>query len=468
MHPSPQRIVLLAALAALAGCAPADDPITAGSVEAKEITAKAYVYAYPMIVGYREISQLALDTSSERYRGPVGVIHSDHRLAGPRDRDASLPDNDVILSRLVMDLRAEPLVLCVPDVEKGRWYAVQLIDLYSFNVGYIGTRTTGNAFGCFLVAGSGWKGETPAGITKVFSLETQLGVAIYRTQLFVPSDMKNVQHVQAGYTVQPLSAFTKTAPPPATPLPPHPAYSDSALGTEFIRYLNYLLQFAPVQPEETGMRDRYARVGVAPGAPFEFSKLSEEHLIAVGLGIKSGFGAIGQQRGEVGTVANGWRTAPIYGDRAFFHGDYALRAAAALEGIWGLDAAEAIIQTTILDSAGGALDGNAHRYALTFPAGEFPPVKGFWSITMYDARTGSLVPNPIDRYLIDSEMLPELKRNADGSLTIYLGKASPGRDREANWLPAPEGPFELVLRMYSPREEALSGAWHPPAVRIDQ
>lgn len=464
MSLSSRRVAALIVLATLFACKRAEDPVKAGSVEAKEITERAYVYAYPMIAGYREIWQLALDTASEAYRGPIGHLASDHRLAGPRDRGASLPQNDVLFSRVVMDLRAEPTVLCTPDVEKERYFSVQLIDLYSFNAGYIGSRVTGSDFACFLIAGPGWKGDTPAGIKKAFTLETQLAVAVYRTQLFSPSDLPRAQKVQEGYTVQPLSAFAKTAPPAAVPLPPPPAYSDSALGTEFIRYLNYLLQFAPMAPEETGMRDRFSGIGVLPGAPFDFTHLTEEHIIALGLGIKAGSDAIAHQRGEVGTVANGWRAAEIYGDRAFYHGDYALRAAAAMDGVWGIDASEAITKTTILDSAGKSLDGGAHRYTVTFPSGELPPVRGFWSLSMYDTRTRSFSANPIDRYLIDAEMAPELRRNADGSITLYVQKDAPGGEHQANWLPAPDGPFELVLRLYWPSEEALSDTWHPPAV----
>ena len=409
-----RRIAAVTSVAALFACKPAEDPVKAGSVEAKEITAKAYVYGYPMIAGYREIWQLAIDTASDRYGAPIGRIASEHRLAGPRDRGAMRPQNDVLLSRVVMDLRSEPTVLCTPDVEKERYFSVQLIDLYSYNVGYLGSRTTGSEFACFLIAGPGWKGETPAGIKRAFTLETQLAVAVYRTQLFSPTDLPRAQKVQAGYTVQTLSAFTKAAPPAALPLPAPPAYTDSALGTEFIRYLNYLLRFAPVVPEETGMRDRFAGIGVVPGAPFDFPHLTEEHIIAIGLGIKSGSDAVERQRSEVGTVANGWRTAAIYGDRAFYHGDYALRAAAALEGVWGVDANEIMTETTILDSTGKTLDGATHRYAVTFPSGELPPVRAFWSLSMYDTRTRSLVANPIDRYVINAEMLPELKRNGDG------------------------------------------------------
>jgi hypothetical protein len=167
---------------------------------------------------------------------------------------------------------------------------------------------------------------------------------------------------------------------------------------------------------------------------------------------------------------NGWRVGSSFGNRAFYHGDNLLRAAAAMAGVFGNDAAEAVYPMTTLDSAGAALDGHNHNYTLTFPAGQFPPVNAFWSVTMYDGKTQLLIENPIHRYLINSPMLPEMKTNRDGSLTIYMQKDSPGAAHQSNWLPAPDGPIYLVMRLYWPKETppsilpAGSGTWQPPAV----
>jgi hypothetical protein len=160
----------------------------------------------------------------------------------------------------------------------------------------------------------------------------------------------------------------------------------------------------------------------------------------------------------------------LLGDRAFFHGDFLLRAAGAKAGIYGNTAVEAVYPLTKHDATGDLLDGSKHNYTITFPAGQLPPVNAFWSVTMYDGRTQLLIKNPINRYLINSPMMPAMKKNADGSVTLYLQKDSPGKAKEANWLPAPDGPIYLVMRLYWPKDTPPSilppgeGTWKPPGV----
>jgi hypothetical protein len=457
---------LIAAGLVLAGCKPAGDTDKAGAVDTKAITQRAYVYALPMIAGYKAIYGVAVDSTGSGYRGPWNQIHSDHRVFTPADKIIVTPNSDTPYSMLAMDLRAEPLVICVPAIEKRRYYSVQLIDLNTFNVGYIGSRATGNAGGCYLVAGPGWTGQAPAGIAKVFTLETQLGIAIFRTQLFGPSDMPNVEKVQAGYTATPLSAYLKVPAPPAPPAINFPAFTDSAFKTDFVRYENFLLQFIPEVPEETEMRAQFATIGMAPGQPFDFANLSDGQKAAMGLGIKDGYDAIEARAKALGREVNGWRVGAAFGDRSFYKGDYLLRAAAAVMGLYGNDAEEALYPATKTDSAGQPLDGSQHDYALTFPAGGLPPVNAFWSVTMYDGKNQLLVENPVNRYLINSPMLPSLKRNKDGSLTLYVQAKSPGPAKESNWLPAPAGPVYLVMRLYWPKAEALNGTWSPPGLTV--
>lgn len=142
-----------------------------------------------------------------------------------------------------------------------------------------------------------------------------------------------------------------------------------------------------------------------------------------------------------------------------------MRAGAAMAGIYGNDAVEALYPLLATDGDGRKPDAGANRYALTFPAGQLPPVNAFWSVTMYDGKTQLLIENPINRYLVNSPMLPNLKKNADGSLTIRIQKDSPGKGAESNWLPAPNGPIYVVMRLYWPKESALNGTWKPPAVQ---
>ena len=168
---------------------------------------------------------------------------------------------------------------------------------------------------------------------------------------------------------------------------------------------------------------------------------------------------------------NGWNIGSFFGDRAFYKGDWLMRAAAAKGGIYGNDAAEAMYPFTRVDGKGETLDASKYNYTITFPTGQLPPVNSFWSVTMYDGKSQLLIKNPIDRYLINSPMLPGMKKNADGSLTLYIQKDSPGKGKEANWLPAPDGPVYLVMRLYWPKSEAPSilppgqGTWQPPALQ---
>jgi hypothetical protein len=173
---------------------------------------------------------------------------------------------------------------------------------------------------------------------------------------------------------------------------------------------------------------------------------------------------------NLGKDVNGWRIGSAFGDRNFFNGNWLLRAAAAKAGIYGVDAEEAVYPMTRSDGAGQPLDGGKYKYTLTFAKDQLPPVNAFWSITMYDGKTQLLIENPIDRYLINSPMLPYMKKNKDGSLTVYIQNQSPGKAKESNWLPAPDGPIYMVMRVYWPKTEPPSilpageGTWKPPAV----
>jgi len=214
------------------------------------------------------------------------------------------------------------------------------------------------------------------------------------------------------------------------------------------------------------MRARFAKIGVAAGKPVAVDALTPDQKAELAAGMKSGLEKIKQAVATIGAEENGWRVATSgFGDRQMYAGNFTLRAAAAMAGIYGNDAVEAVYPMLVADSGGQKLDTGVHRYTLTFPAGQLPPANAFWSVTMYDGKTQLLIENPIDRYLINSPMLPQLAKNADGSVTIYLQKDSPGKQREANWLPAPDGPPFIVMRIYWPKQAALDGTWQPPAVQ---
>ena len=354
-----------------------------------------------------------------------------------------------------MDLRAEPIVLSVPAVDPKRYYSVMLCDGNTYNYGYIGSRATGSEAGDYMVVGPDWKGATPAGIKKVFRSSTQFSLAGYRTQLFNPDDIDNVKKVQAGYKVQTLSAYLKQPLPPPAPAIDFPKIDKELVKTNFFDYLDFALQFAPAQENEKEIRAQLARIGVGPGKTFNFKDLSLEDKLEIGFGMKEGERKVDEAVANAGKAINGWRISgaarrqrPL--QRRLVEARRWPRRPASTATI----PTEATYPFTRVDGDGQTLDGSKHNYTLTFPAGQLPPVNAFWSMTMYDGKTQLLIENPINRYLINSPMLPSMKTNADGSLTLYIQNKSPGADKEANWLPAPDGPIYLVMRLYWPKTDA--------------
>jgi len=454
----------LCIVAMLPGKTSAEEQLSAAEFE--KISEEAYIYAFPMVMNYGTMYEYTIDKKSGQYKGPFNTLVSASRVFTPKDTTIVTPNSDTPYGMLWLDLRAEPIVLSMPAIEKKRYYSVQLVDLYTFNYGYIGSRATGNGAGNYLIAGPSWKGETPRGLDKVFRCETDYSFVIYRTQLFDPADIDNVKKVQAGYKVTPLSAFAKTETPKAAKPPDFPKFDrKAAFGPDFASYLNFLLQYCPAPAEEKELRERFAKIGIGAGKSFDFSKLPKEHQEAMGKGIKSAMKKIESKRGSIGKDENGWGVASAFGNRAFYKGDWTLRAAAAQAGIYGNDQIEALYPLLVTDSDGDKPDCKKNKYTLTFAKGQLPPTNAFWSVTMYDGKTQLLIENPINRYLINSPMLPDLKKNDDGSLTLYIQKESPGKDKESNWLPAPDGPIYVVMRLYWPKDEALKGKWKPPAVK---
>jgi hypothetical protein len=442
------------------------------AISHKDVYQQAYIYGFPMIAAYKAMYEFNIDKSNPQFKAPFNQIWNDSHTATPKDTAVVSPNADTPYSVMQADLRSEPLVICVPKIESKRYYSVQIVDMYTFNYGYVGSRATGNDAGCYMIAGPGWSGETPKGIKKVFHSETQFSFLIYRTQLFNSADIVNVKKVQSGYTAQPLSSYLKQPAPPAPPAINFPKFTDDAFKTDFPRYLNFLLQFCPVRPEEETLRAKFAGIGIAPGKDFDFSSLSDAQKAELAAGLKEGFDEIEKASNSLGKNVNGWQIGSSFGDRAFYHGDWLLRAAAAKAGIYGNDAVEAVYPLTRRDGSNELLDGSKHNYTLTFAKGELPPVNAFWSVTIYDGKTQLLIANPINRYLINSTMLASLKQNPDGSLTIYIQKDAPGPDKKANWLPAPDGPIYMAMRLYWPKETPPSilppgdGTWKPPAVTV--
>jgi hypothetical protein len=435
--------------------------------EARAIAKEAYIYGYPLVDSYRVEYAYFVDRNSPEFKAPWNQITNIPRVFTPKDVAVQTPNSDTPYSWLGLDLRAQPIVLTLPPMNrKDRYFSVQFTDAYTFNFDYLGTSTSGNNGGTFMVAGPDWKGDTPKGIQRVIRSETQFIVVVYRTQVFNAADLANVKKIQSGYKVQTLSSYLGTAAAPAAPeidfLKPISA-AEQKTSLEFFDELNFVLQFCPTDPSETELMARFAKIGIVAGRPFDPSKLSPEMKTAFEQGRADAYVdfAGGVKQMSEGKLTSG----DLFGTREYLKNNYLYRWLTTIR-IYGNSKQEAMYPIYYVDATGQKLSG-ANRYTLRFAPGQFPPVNAFWSLTMYGLPESLPVANPIDRYLINSPMLPNLKLDPDGGLTLLIQHDSPGKEKEANWLPAPAGPIAMYMRLYWPKKEALDGEWTAPQVTRD-
>src|SRR5437660_5722671 len=316
------------------------------AAEIKSIAEEGFVYGLPIVMKSAVMYEYSVDKNSGQYKAPFNQINNEARVFTYEDTSVITPNSDTPYSILELDLRAEPFVLSVPAVEKSRYFSVMLCDGNTYNYGYMGSRATGNEPGDYMVAGPNWKGATPPGIKKVFRSSTQFSAVAYRTQLFNPEDMPNVVKIQAGYKVQPLSAYRKQPAPPAAPAVNFPKINKEMVKTGFFDYLAFALQFAPAGPEEKEIREKLARLGIEAGKKFDLGAMSPEQKAAMLAGVKDGEAKIKQYLESGQKNINGWKVGSLFGDSAFYNGDWLKRAAAAQAGIYGNDAVEAMYPMT--------------------------------------------------------------------------------------------------------------------------
>ncbi len=435
--------------------------VTVTPAEARAIAREAYTYGYPLVDNYRVQHAYYVDKNNSGFKAPWNHIGNVPNVYTPADTAVQTPNSDTPYSWAGLDLRAEPVVISLPKIEEKRYYDVQFTDAYTFNFDYAGSRTTGNDAGNILVVGPGWKGETPKGIKKVVRSETDFITVVFRTQLFNAADIDNVIKVQDGYKMLTLSKFLGTdAPKPAPAVDWIKPLTKPAQATslEFFNIVNFVLTYCPTDPSEAGLMRRFAKIGVGGGKTFDPAKLSPEIKKAIEQGrsealedFKAGTIRLGE-----GNITAG----DLFGTRQYMKNNYLYRWLSTI-GIYGNSKQEALYPVYTIDSNADSLSGT-NKYTLTFAAGEYPPVHAFWSLTMYDLPQSLLVANPINRYLINSPMLPNMKKASDGSLTLYIQNESPGKKLESNWLPAPKGAFSMYMRLYWPKEAAIDGSWTAP------
>ena len=458
----PTRLLLAGVSLLLSASAWAD--FTASPEEARGIAKEAYLYGFPVVEMYKTLYTQAVDKTGANFKAPFNRIGNTAKVFTPKDTAFVTPNSDTPYSFVWMDLRAEPLVLTLPQIAEERYYSVQLIDLFTHNFAYLGTRSTGNKGGHFMVVGPDWKGQQPVNIDRVVRSESNIAYALYRTQLFDDKDLEKVRKIQGNYKVQTLSQYLKQ-PAPATPAKiswpkPTASMTDSP---ELFRYLNFMLAFAPAQDSEKDLLARFARIGIVAGQPFDLKALSVEQRKALDDGIsdaKAEFAAFKKDQVDTHQVVSG----DFFGTRDHLNNNYLYRYAGANMGIFGNSADEAAYIGYFVDSGGKPANGAKHSYTLHFAKDQLPPADAFWSLTMYDGKSKLLVANHQQRYLINSRMLPNLKRDADGGLTLYVQHSVPLKEQRSNWLPAPHGPFYAVLRLYLPKPEVANGQWKQPAL----
>jgi hypothetical protein len=427
-----------------------------------EIGVQAYVYAYPMIL--MEITR-RVATNVEAPTGNFAPMNQFAHLRAFPDasfKEVVRPNVDTLYSIAWFDVSQEPLILSVPETDT--YYMMPMLDLWTEVFAVPGTRTSGNKAGNFAIHGPDWKGELPRGVEPIRS-PTSIGWIIGRTKTNGPADYENVHRIQDGYKLTPLSQWGKPYSPPAksqvnpeldmkTPPPVQVANMDAET---YFELFAALLRESPPHEIDWNMVEQLEQIGLTPGEEFEFSKLPQATQDALNKAVVDAQKMIASHTG--GDFVNGWSIARAM--MGSYGAAYTQRAYVALIGLGANLPEDAIYPMSATDADGKPYDGR-RNYTIHFDKDELPPVNGFWSITIYDSD-GYLVENAINRYAVGDR--DKLNFNKDGSLDIFIQHESPGKDRESNWLPAPADDFNLVLRLYWPRTEILTGSWNPPPVR---
>jgi len=439
--------------------------------EMRAIAKEVYAYAWPMAENYNTLFSYAVNEGGTQYKAPFNTIANTPKVFTPADTAIVTPNSDTPYTMIWLDLRAEPMVLTVPPIDAGRYWSFQMVDFYTFNYGYLGTRATGNNGGSYLLAGPHWEGNMPDKCTAIFQCETPFALLIGRTQLFSPEDLENVKAIQAQYKLEPLQLFLgKAAAPAATAIAwPKALGQDGNRTPQVFELMDFMLaQLAvPAHPSEEAMRDRFRKLGIGSGS-FKVDALDASSQVALEQGIADAWQQYEEVAGLVG--AGNVTAADLFGLREFLSRDgapiglYAARFAGAKLGLYGNSREEAMYPLyKQLDDK--PLDTSECSYKLRLTPEDMKMPKSFWSLTMYDGKTQLLVDNPLNRYLVNSPMLDSLRKEEDGSVVIHASAKSPGAELESNWLPAPNGPCYMVLRLYWPDPVTFEGKWTQPALQ---
>ena len=435
--------------------------------EAKDIAKEAYLFAYPMLYAYQLMYTQAINEGGKGYTAPINNFnHFTMRLNATHTFVVG-PNNNTLYSLAWLDLNNEPLVLDVPIVEDDRFYVFQIADIFTHNFAYIGSRTTGQDGGKYLLAGPNWQGSKPDGIKEVFQSEGQFLLIAGRIYIESDDEVPVVTAIQDKIDLQPLSKYLdKDAPIAAMEMDYHPSYNvNDTPSVKFFETFNFLLSQLEPHESEKDLYERFSKIGIEAGGKFDTKSLRPEILSAVNEGITEAHKEISEHSPKIGRKINGWNNfGNSFGNRNQMQGRYLDRAAGAMSGIYGNSPEENSTFSAVFDEDGDVLDGSKHNYQLTLMPDQIPPVKGFWSITVYDMKNILFVPNSINRFSVWGGD-KSLKYKDDGSLNLFFAKDSVGMSDGSNWFPAPDGKFAVVLRVYWPDQSILEGTWDPTAIK---
>ncbi len=420
---------------------------------AKDIAREAYIYAFPAVEHNKVIWNI-LDND----KMAPNQFSANTTLFTPEHTAVVSPNNDTYYADAILDIRNEPVVVSIPAIEK-RYFSIQLCDIFTNCPDYISTLATGEGPGNYLIARSDWNGETPQGIDKVIKIPATIVFALARTQVF-GSDDKEAGIISKSYKAFPLSQFRGTPTPAGKAFvwPYKPFDSRTGSVEDFFKTFNIMLQYQILNDYDDVMMEKFAHLGLGAGKEFNQSAFKPDVWKAIEEGANEGKKEIEAKTKSIGKTVNSWNLSPE--DAGNWRADYLTNAAAAWKYMYLNIPHEAIYPTANVDNAGNPLTGS-NKYTITFTKPEIPQVKFFWSLTMYNNK-GFLVSNPLKRYNIKS--VDKLAYGKDGSLTLYIQKENPGKAKENNWLPTPDGPFYVILRMYGPSEDAIIGRTYIPAI----
>ena len=463
----PLLLGIVAAVIGLPSARPADRTISVTETEAVEIGTDAYIFGYPLVTMEMTRRVMTNVATPDGQHAPMGQFALMREYPTAAFHDVTAPNADTLYSAAWLDLTREPYIFSIPDAQ-GRYYLMPMLDAWTNVFQVPGKRTTGTKAQKYAITGPTWRGRLPAGVTE-YKSPTNLVWIIGRTYCTgTPEDYKAVHEFQDRLSLVPLSGCGKSYTPPAGRVDQNidtkTAVRDqvSALDVEeYFKLMTDLMKNNPPAPAAAPILAKMSRIGIVPGEAFDITKLEPATVAALQQVPKRAVQRIMASFASIGTLVNGWG---IMLKTGVYETDYLDRAFVTGIGLGANRPEDAVYPTSLTAADGKPYDGT-NKYVMHFDKGELPPVRGFWSLTMYNAKF-FFVENPLNRYTLSERN--KLKFNTDGSVDLYLQAANPGADKESNWLPAPEGRFIPMLRLYWPNDTApsiLNGTWKPPAVQ---